>query len=120
MVSIPKSQVERDVFGNIAKIIRTWLITGELKVPDDIIAAGTSQAWLNTAIRQLETAYNRDGGNAILYWPDGTPSPQHWAHDGRLEQAFALDRGVHLVDGRAVRMSGTAAIAPMAFTIPTR
>lgn len=65
-ITIPTAQIQRDQRGNIQSVRRVWNIEGE------IIA--DTQAAITTALAQLESYYNRDGGDAILYLPDGTTS----------------------------------------------
>lgn len=65
-VTIPSPQVQRDQRGNIVSVRRVWNIEGEI--------LADTQAAITTALNQLESYYNRDGGDAILYLPDGTTS----------------------------------------------
>lgn len=106
-VSIPAPQQERDAFGNLVRTVRTWQVEGEI--------LADTQAEITTAIRALESAYNRDGGDAILFLPDGTTQSAHrllsrdtiggvrssWVH-------YPDGDGVEYVNGRKWMLTLTA------------
>jgi hypothetical protein len=69
-VTIPLPQQTRDAFGNVVTTTRTWQVEGEV--------VASTQAEITTLLRQLETAYNRDGGDAILFLPDGVTRSAHY------------------------------------------